>query len=62
VVFEPRDAVDPLLVGAFADFLLSVDAVVADAGFADSQGVSAVFVQGFGARAFLFGDELLDFV
>jgi hypothetical protein len=62
MLLEPGDAVQPLLGDALLHFVLSVHSVVARAGFAKAQGISAVFVQGSGVVALLFGDKLLDLV
>jgi len=62
VLLEPRDAVQPLLGDALLDFVLSVHAVVARAGFLKTQGISAVFVEGSGVVALLLGDQFLDLV
>jgi hypothetical protein len=43
-------------------FVLSVHAVVARAGFAKAQGISAVFVEGSGVVALFLRHQLLDLV
>lgn len=62
VLLKPSNAVQPWVVCRFLKFVLPVNSIVADAGFANSQGISAVFVKSFCVAALLFGDKLLDFV